>query len=390
MRTVVVTQYKKLEYLPPVMALLQTLKAIGANVIYVGVHSDAGAQFLTKNGIEHYFMPGFNQKLYFSHGLLSKLTNRIRRAAAFYPHRSWFRSILDRLDHEHAGMVIWHSEVISAALLGDWGLRFPRRLLTIYELADFKGASWLGFSLRKCLHNVRLVVPEYNRARILQEYFRLKHVPFVLPNKPWWHPRTKKLPLLSAEERVFKQIDGRPVFLYQGVWTPDREDVSQVLEVIARERPNYCIVSLPGCPAVGALSRNYKNVFSLPQISAPDHLRVTSWATVGIAIYNASGTNLLQRLNAVYCAPNKIYEYTGFGVPVLCNDMPGMKMIEDAGAGICMASLTANDILSAADELVKKQTSYCEASNKFYESTNLEELVANILRGFDNRPDSNS
>ena len=193
-----------------------------------------------------------------------------------------------------------------------------------------------------------------------------------------------------AEEKVFKQINCRPVFLYQGVWTPDREDVSQVLEVIARERPNYCIVSLPGCSAVEALSRKYKNVFSLPQIPAPDHLRITSWATVGIAIYNASGTNLLERLNAVYCAPNKIYEYTGFGVPVLCNDMPGLKMVEKAGAGICMASFASNDILAAADELVKKQMSYCEASNKFYESIDLGELVANILRSFDNGSDLDS
>lgn len=386
MRTVVVTQYKNLEYLPPVMALLQTLKAIGCHVVFVGVHSDAGAKFLDNNSIEHEFMPGFNHELYFSHGLVSKVTNRFRRALAFYPHRRWFQRTIESLDTKHGGVIIWHSEVMSAALLGNWGLRFPKRLLSIYELSDFSGSKWLGFSMARCLQTIRLVVPEYNRARILKEFFHLKHTPFVLPNKPWHHPRSRNLILTQEEMDVFKQIGNRPVFLYQGVWTPDREDVAYVLETIAKERPNYCIVCLPGCQAVDGLKERYGNVFSLPYVPAPDHLRVTSWATVGIAIYNPSGRCLLERLNAVYCAPNKIYEYAGFGVPVLCNDMPGLHIVENANAGICIPKLEDQDILSAADKLVEKSKFYNEASNRFYDSVDLGRIVSGLIEDVEFSP----
>ena len=45
-RPVIVVQYKRLEFLPPIMALLLVLKELGRNVYFIGVHSDAGEAFL--------------------------------------------------------------------------------------------------------------------------------------------------------------------------------------------------------------------------------------------------------------------------------------------------------------------------------------------------------
>lgn len=380
---VVVIQYKKLEYLPPVMALVQVLKAIGRKVIYVGVESKSGREFLETNDIESRFMPGFNHALYSSHGLVSKVTNRIRRALAFYPHRRWLRRTLMDIESKYGELIIWHSEVASAALAGDWCLKhFPKRCLTIYELSDFIGSSWLGFSLRKCLAKVKLVVPEYNRACILKEYFRLKDQPYVLPNKPYWHPRTPQLAVDPQIEAVFDRIGNRPVLLYQGVWGPDRRDVALVLETIAQERPEYCLLCLPGCDAVERLAKRYANVFSLPRIPAPSHLYVTSRATVGIAIYNPSGRRLLERLNAVYCAPNKIYEYSGFGVPILGNNMAGLRAVEEAHAGLLLRSLDKDSILSSVDRLIMERSDFSAGATRFYESVDLAKEVARILSSF--------
>ena len=381
MKPIIVIQYKKLEFLPPVMALLQTLKALGKKVVYVGVHSDTGEDFLEVNGIEGHFMPNFNHRYYSSRNILDKVTNRIGRGFAFFSHRHWMQRTLLSLEKKYGEPIIWHSEVASAALLGDWGLRYHNRLLTIYELADFRGSTWLGFSLKKCLQNVHLVVPEFNRACILKEFFHLSESPSVIPNKPFYHPRTRDmaLPENGPYNDVFAKIAGRPIFLYQGIWNEDRVGVAKVLEVIARNRSNYCIVSMPDCKAVQELSRKYSNVFGLPYVSPPNHLAVTSHATVGIAIYNAAGRGLLQRLGAIYCAPNKIYEYAGFGIPTLGNDLPGLKYtVEMAGAGIC-CSMTEESILSAADRLVAQLDSFRQKANEFYMSVDLEQSVQKIL-----------
>lgn len=380
MNTVVVTQYKPLEYLPPVMSLLVTLKQIGRTVIFVGVHSEQGEAFLTSRGIEHQFMPGYDRRLYTSRSIADKIFNRVKRAWAFGGHRRWMRAKLMELEKAHGELVLWHSEVLSAALVGNWGERFKKRLLTIYELADFTGRYWLGFSLRRLLKKVNIVVPEYNRAHILKEYFHLPALPFVLPNKPIEYPKTKNLPLPNDECRVvFEKIGNKPVFLYQGVWNEDRQDVVTLLETIARNRPDYCVVSMPNCEAVREMSKRYSNVYGVPYVAPPHHLAVTSHASVGVAVYNAAGKGLLNRLGAVYCAPNKIYEYAGFGIPTLGNNLPGLKYtVEAADAGKC-CEMNEESILAAADDLVSRLPEMSDSALKFYNRTDLASLVTQIL-----------
>lgn len=380
MKTIVVIQYKPLEFLPPVMALLLTLKDMGLNVVYVGVPSDPGSFFLDKNQICNCLMPHYNRNLYKNPTLITKVTHRIQRLLAFYKRRKWVKEILLQLEKDYGEYVLWYSEVLSAALVGNWGERFKKRVLSIYELADFNGRYWQGFSFNKLLHNVRIVVPEYNRAHILKEYFRLKDLPFVIPNKPALHPRQKNLPISNSRiKTVLDKINNRPIFLYQGVWTPDRKDVAYILETIAKARPNYCVLTMPECSAVKDLAKKYPNVFYVPYVSPPNHLELTSHATVGIAIYNASGNSHMERLNAVYCAPNKIFEYAGFGIPTLGNNLPGLKYtIGLAKAGVC-CEMNENSILKCADELIQNISFYSKNAKDYYDDVDIGKGVAAIL-----------
>ena len=380
MKTIVVTQYKPLEFLPPVMTLLLTLKQMGYEVIYVGVPSFSGESFLKENSINHMLMPCYDYSLYKNDTIAKKIASRVKRLLVFYKRRKWVRDILLQLEKDYGEYVLWHSEVLSAALVGNWGERFKKRILSIYELADFNGRYWQGFSFKKLLHNVRIVVPEYNRAHILKEYFHLKELPFVIPNKPAFHPRKKKLHLSNCRIRaVLNKINNRPIFLYQGVWTPDRKEVASVLETIAKARPNYCILTMPECSTVKDLAKKYPNVFYVPYERPPNHLEITSYATVGVAIYNASGNNLLERLNAVYCAPNKIFEYAGFGIPTLGNNLPGLKYtIGLAKAGIC-CQMNEESILKSADELVENIGFYSKNAKDYYDSIDIEKNITTIL-----------
>jgi hypothetical protein len=106
---------------------------------------------------------------------------------------------------------------------------------------------------------------------------------------------------------------------------------------------------------------------------------VTSHAAVGIAIYNAAGKGLLQRLGAVYCAPNKIYEYAGFGIPTLGNNLPGLRYsIEQAGAGVCFDA-NKMSILTAVDNIIYNLKTYSDNAYAYYDSVDLEKYVSLVL-----------
>ena len=48
-------------------------------------------------------------------------------------------------------------------------------------------------------------------------------------------------------------------------------------------------------------------------------MEITSYARIGINFYRPNC------LNKAFCAPNKIYEFSGFGIPIIGNDIPGLK-----------------------------------------------------------------
>jgi hypothetical protein len=84
----------------------------------------------------------------------------------------------------------------------------------------------------------------------------------------------------------------------------------------------------------------------IPHLDTPAHLAVTSWASIGILVYNHDS------LNSLYCAPSKLSEYSAFGLPILANDIPTLKdLFERKTAGVCCDSLSETDTLRAISEI---------------------------------------
>ena len=376
---VIVVQYKPLEFLPPVMNQLLALRAAGRTVHFVGVESEAGDEFLRTNGISRTYLP-YDVNLYRNDSLVTKVTHRLARAKRFLPCRAALNSAVEKIAHEYGMPILWFMDTQSAALMGNRvQMYFPHVLVSIFELAEAGGRHWLGFDFATFLNKATVVVPEFNRAHILKEHYRLKRLPCVVANTCFNHPRCTTGPLPLEARKVFDRIGNRPVFLYQGVWTEDRRDVGFLLETIARNRPQYCVVMMPENEAVRKLLSPYANAFAIPYTPPPHHLSVTARASVGVAVYTASGRTDLERLNAVYCAPNKIYEYAGFGIPTLGNDIPGLKYtIEAAGAGIC-TPMEEQRILEAADRLILNLDEYRARAARFYSSVDLQNQVTQTL-----------
>lgn len=359
MPCVAVIQYGFLEGLPPVMSLLVSLKQMGRNVHYIGRESEAAKRFLQTQGIPYTFIPypkrGFGY--------------RLRRGLTFFARRKFLRKTLEGLEQQYGKVTLWFQEVHSAALLGSGYKRSLCRIVTFFEFESIYGCRWLGFNLERMYRENVIVECEINRAFLTQAVRGLKELPIVIPNKPMLD--IDNLPPLTLEARAaFDKIGSRPLFLYQGFLTPDRKDIAFILETIAKNRPNYCVLSMPGNPDIEARFSKYENAFTLPRISAPGHLSVTKRATVGVAVYNGTGRGNWY-VNAMYCAPNKIYEYAAFGHPTLGNKIPGlMYSIEKAGAGIC-CDITEESVLAAADRLVENRAEYEKNARRFFNEADI-------------------
>lgn len=375
----VIVQYDTLDRLPPVLSLLLCLKSIGEQVFFIGLESPAGKEFLRTNQIEYAFIEYAPLQI-ISRGNVPLWKQYVLRAPGFLRRRKAVCSLLNRICSEHPDAIIWFQQLHAAALLGNHYRYFPHRICTLFELNDRGGSNWIGFDSDEFMHHTQLVVCEYNRAWIMKSYYKLETMPFVLTNKPYMHPRHCNIPIPDNVKSVFDAIGDRPVFLYQGYWDAERRDALKMLEVIARCRSGYCVVAMPAAQWVEEALKHYSNAFTIPFIPAPGHLAITSRATVGVAAYSATTrSSTLGALNSLYCAPNKIYEYAGYGIPILCNDIPGLRFtVGGAGAGIC-CEMDEASILSAADKLVNERDKYSRNATCFFDSIDLQAQVKSIL-----------
>lgn len=365
MECIAVIQYRPLEELPPVMTLLLSLKQMGMTVFYVGVHSSATEEFLSNNDIAHAYV-------------LTRKKSKLLRALSFYPRRLQLIRILSALEQKYGAVIPWFQECHSAALAGDLAQRFPRRITTFFEYECNYGSRWLGFDFDRMMRESVIVECEVNRALMTQRNHHLRETPLVIANKPILSANITYE--LNAEAvRAFREIGDRPVFLYQGYIAQDRKDLLFVLETIARNRPDYCVLSLPGSSELNEVLKPYPNAFTLHRIAAPNHLAVTRKASVGIAVYNANGTGSWAD-NARYCAPNKIYEYAAFGVPTLGNRIPGLESTIGVSKAGVLCDMTEESILFAADELIKNISTYRANARDFYRNTDVTAQIKAVLR----------
>lgn len=382
---VAVIQYRPMEDVPPVMSLLKALKDIGRDFHYIGSYSVATERFCKENEIPCTLIP-WPSWIYKTPQAMNHPLAKFVRALTFIPKRIFVLVKLIQLKHKFGDVVVWAQAVSGVGIIGNVGMKlFPRRIITRFELYDTYGANWVGFDISCAFATSVMVECEANRARIAQEYFGLKECPLVIPNKPVHHPRTRDLPVNDEVKAVLEKVGDRPLFLYQGIWGKSRMDVAVILETIAKHRPQYCVLSMPGTPEVKAILEKYPNAFTVSRINAPAHLAVTSHASIGVAVYKLPPAGFDQKpynldvLNEAYCAPNKIFEYAGFGVPTLGNKVPGLiDSVEKADAGLCV-DIEESAILAAADRLVENLAEYRCNAMRFYEETDIADCVKKVL-----------
>jgi glycosyltransferase involved in cell wall biosynthesis len=273
--------------------------------------------------------------------------------------------------------VIWFATADSAFMVkNDLISGKYKFILNCLELYDDN--EYYKRNINKIINYANAVVAcEPNRAAIMQSWYRLVNRPYVMPNKPYSHPQKRLISGSTAELRdAVTSIRGKKIIIYQGMISPDR-DLSMVAKALSILNSDLYLVLMGSeyYNGVKTIKSIYSKTIYLGYIVAPLHLEITSYATIGIANYDYSC------LNNVFCAPNKIYEYAGFGIPMLCNDVVGLtNTVGKYNAGVCT---NFNDVKNIVDSINKILEFYDVMSNnakKLYLDCDNKKTIETIVK----------
>ena len=373
MKVLVVSVFEIAQF-PPIQTLCQTLRALGHAVTLLTLCN--GTSKGTLDGIEVVDLgparPSGISRVTYDQRLAKKVKSYCR-------------------DHGGEFDIIWTTSDLAARDCGR-ELYGHCYVIQLMELAEYVPVatqsnkmphSNLVPELARRAH--RVVVPEYNRSFIQQAWWDLPVRPAVLPNKPLVVPDSPQIEGKYLPDLERMQSETRRILLYQGVFTADR-NFSGFLSASDRLGDDFAFFLMgvrddSNGAALREQVKNHPNVETLPFIPAPQHLAFTKFGGIGLLPYRPS-PGRQSPLNALYCAPNKIWEYARFGLPMIGSEVPGLTSIfERGGIGITCDIDDPDAIVQAAQTINLDYDAFSCRSRAYYDSIDVVEIVRNILEG---------
>lgn len=337
----------------PVMSVIQNL--LERNDVKINLISIEPMGIFTENFSEYIQTVGIG-------------TSLISKISAYSSFRQYINKILKRNLKEDDYIWIGSLDTINLCI-GLGVFNRAKYICHIHELYDTNRIR-LSLSKRFIQGAYKVVVPELNRARILQVWLELKEQPIVYPNKPWTHPRQKYMkPTTELTKKILSEFDySKKIIIYQGHIGRDRslnsiiqaiEDMDNVEFWLMGRDHNYVNELL-------AMSDKVKYLGFIP---APYHLEVTSYADIGIMSYD------LINLNNLYCAPNKVWEYLGFDLFFICNQVGSLDEFNASGCCKLIDFSNVPLIRSVIENEIIKSHNFLEIYNK----VNLKVILDGII-----------
>ena len=357
-----------IDELPPLMTNLKVLSK-KYDVLYIGV--DDGTNYIDL----------FNNKVKFINLIKDKHTPSIsnqrirdhidRKLFDYYVKKA--NSIIE--SNCKNGDLIWVHHEFSLLKIDRINLPY---YLTMYELHDdlFKKDNELKQRIRMAR---KVIVPEYTRSAIVQACVGLKELPYVIPNKPYdYDDKSTKLdnnPIDSIVEDAHKS--GKKIILYSGIFLRERK-LEPFIEAIENLRDKFVFVLIGRkSEYLEELLNKYPNIKYLGFYNPPQHMSIIKKSDIGILTYVADNGSI----NSVFCAPNKIWEYSKYGIPMLCNDIPGLKYtVEYGGFGYCCDINSTESIISVLNKINDNYGELSKNAYKFYETIDIEKTILNVIQ----------
>ena len=295
----------------------------------------------------------------------------------------------ERFCRQNAGDydVVWTTTDLAARACGKslFGVKHVMQLMELAERVPLFSRRDMPLRSRVVEELARrafhVVVPEFNRAFIQQVWWHIPKTPVVLPNKSVVSPNSNSLEKYPEILRQF-ECETRRILLYQGVFTPDR-DFHACMDAVGLLGDEY-VLYLMGVSADILSKQPYlreksEGVVLVPYVAAPDHLLFTRYGYIGLLPYQPS-YHRSSPLNALYCAPNKIWEYSKFGLPMLGSQMPALKTaFATSGIGLTADFSNPLAIANAVRSITASWEDMSSKSRAYYDSVDTATIVERAL-----------
>lgn len=366
---------------PPVLTILNVLPRIGYKVIHIGVYSDEEAKRkYEKNGIA--FLPTlkYNGKA----NLFAKFTSQLR-------YRKQVEYYLEHADITSNDRV-WIMQAETICLLSKMVEKYPC-ILHFYEYVE-PSINW-KYKLLNPKYNSeqtlkkgkKIVCCEYNRAHITKGLFQLDDLPIILPNKMAIDETDLKIipdEIQELYKYVVAKTKDKKVILYQGIFLDKERKLEEFCEAVKCMSDDYVFIAMGrGSQMFEELKKKYESdrILFIPFIRPPYHLLITKLASIGVLSYFPRKGTVAMTINPIYCAPNKIFEYAKFGVPMISNDIPALKYIYmEYGCGECINyPITTEAIIVTIKKIVDHYENYQKCAFNYFESVNPELIIKEIV-----------
>lgn len=374
-KTIVVVCLSDILRLPPVIHLVDNLLNNGHKVHLVGCMLEK----LPQNILDHTQFSKYEVSLKQGTGLITSLYNRFIRGI------KGNKAVKEAMKNAD---ILWTTTDGTVKILGKTVQQY-RHVMQLMEMEEWLPVSkyfpFIRFPIDKYAQRAwKVVVPEINRAYIQQAWWDIKNTPYVLPNKPYrieaGEPTTDMMP---AIEKI--KNEKRKIILYLGLLNDDRS-LDAFAEAVNKLGNNYCMY------IVGSPTESYKDNFkklmdkypfieNLGFFPSPKHLHFVPYANIGLLPYVPKAAVIYRsKLNALYCAPNKIFEYAGFGVPMIGTDVLGLRQpFEQYNIGFCCKNYSPDTIIDAIHKIEQHHDEMSANCKKFYDSVDLDQIVEDIL-----------
>lgn len=368
---IVLTEEREIHLTPPLINLVRILLDLGYEVVLIAPDADKLPESVTTNSLYRYVLV-FNQE------------NRTSQFKKFVTRRKLSAEISKKTDEAMKDAdILWTGTMQTARDM--WKtIRKYRHVLQLMELTEYGFSTRLTrFPLEALARSAwRNVVPERNRAYIQRTWWDLDSVPYVLPNKPYsldYGEITEEMK--PAIEKI--QGETKKIILYLGGFFADRD--FDLLARAIKESKDY-VLYIVGRAYREDLRRKLEDLISLYDIQylghfdAPKHLAFVKYAHIGVLPYKTVHVRGLSDLNALYCAPNKIFEYAGFGIPMIGSNVLGLiEPFEKYGIGVVWDEKHMESFYDAIKEVEDNYTEMSKKCKEYYNSIDLHSIVRNIL-----------
>jgi glycosyltransferase involved in cell wall biosynthesis len=358
---------------PPILTAIKILLSLGKQVVVVGYCSD-------RNTIADLESQGV---VYFETIINDTRENKLIKFFKLYSYKRKVQKIVTKEFKKDSILWIYGNQNIW--LLYKLVFKF-KSILYLFETPQLKAglrykiiSPFLDY--KKTMQKAwKVVCCEYNRAHITKAYFNLAELPVVIPNKPNFDLSKLKNVLDDESEILFR---GKKVILYQGIFNYPERRLDELCQTINYLPDEYIICIMGGDDDNKAqLIKKYKSerVVFMPFISAPKHLEITQKAYIGFLSYFPIEGSIENVINTLYCAPNKIYEYSCFGIPMLSNDIPGLSLLfEKYNAGRVVSEFNPESLAKTILQINDKYDEISKGSFELFNSLNINTLFEELI-----------